>query len=61
MNDCGLAGQSSWYHFQQVYQQAGLAGYMKGWTASYFRIGPHTILSFLLIERVRILLGMATY
>jgi hypothetical protein len=54
--------QRQWrWHLQDIYREAGVFGFMKGWTASYLRIGPHTILSFLLIERVRVLLGMATY
>lgn len=34
---------------------------MKGWTASYFRIGPHTVISFILVEQIRKMIGMATY
>lgn len=49
------------HHFLSIYNTYGISGYMKGWTASYFRIGPHTIVSFLLIERVRQLMGMTTY
>ena len=35
--------------------------FMKGWTASYLRIGPHAVISFILIEKVRQLFGMQTY
>ena len=29
--------------------------------SSYLRIGPHTVISFILIEKVRQLFGMQTY
>jgi hypothetical protein len=62
MNDKTTTETSKTFaHFQTILRQDGLSGFMKGWTASYLRLGPYTIISFLLIERVRQLLGMTTY
>ena len=39
----------------------GAMAFMKGWMASYSRIGPHTVISFILVEKIRKLIGLATY
>ena len=44
-----------------IVKNEGLSALMKGWTASYCRIGPHTVISFLMIEQIRRFIGMATY
>lgn len=31
----------------------GWRGFMKGWTAQYVRLGPHTVLTFVVLEQVR--------
>eukprot|EP00039_Didymoeca_costata_P031051 m.32894 g.32894 ORF g.32894 m.32894 type:complete len:319 (-) comp8464_c0_seq2:18-974(-) len=31
----------------------GIAGFFKGWTAHYFRLGPHTVLTFLFWEQTQ--------
>ena len=61
MNEAGTSSMSSYNHALAIYNNYGVGGFMKGWTASYLRIGPHTIISFLLIEKVRQLMGMSTY
>lgn len=38
----------------------GLRGFFKGWLPSYWRLGPHTVISLIMIERIRILLGLTT-
>ena len=43
-----------------TYKLDGLKGFFKGWMPSYWRLGPHTVLSLMLIERIRTLLGMST-
>lgn len=48
-------------HMAHIWRANGIRGFMKGWTASYFRIGPHTVISFVLIEKVRQIIGMSTY
>ena len=47
--------------FKSILRDEGATAFMKGWTASYLRIGPHTVISFILIEKVRQLFGMNTY
>jgi len=44
-----------------IVRTEGPSAFMKGWTASYCRIGPHTVISFLMIEQIRRFIGMATY
>ena len=39
----------------------GAMGFVREWTASYLRIGPHTVLSLVLIEKVRQAIGMTSY
>lgn len=48
-------------HTQLILQTEGVQGFMKGWCASYSRIGPHTIITFVLVERIRQLIGLSTY
>jgi len=35
----------------------GPRGFMRGWTAAYWRVGPHTVISLLLFEKLRELFG----
>ena len=43
-----------------TYRVDGAMGFFKGWMPSYWRLGPHTVLSLMLIERIRTMLGMTT-
>jgi solute carrier family 25 protein 14/30 len=45
---------------RQTFRQGGIPVFFTGWTPAYLRLGPHTVLSFLLIEEIRSLLGMKT-
>ena len=47
-------------HVMNILKNEGPSAFMKGWTASYMRIGPHTIISFVLIEQIRKQMKMAT-
>jgi hypothetical protein len=61
MNDPnGLIGGPS-KHLMDIWKVNGVHGFMKGWTASYLRIGPHTVISLVLIEKVRQMIGMSSY
>ncbi|KAI9297878.1 mitochondrial oxaloacetate transport protein [Neoconidiobolus thromboides FSU 785] len=42
--------------FLQILQKEGVYGLFKGFTAHYFRIGPHTILTFVFMEKIKALL-----
>ena len=43
---------------KSIYRTDGLKGFMKGWMPSYWRLGPHTVMSFILIEKVRGFFGL---
>lgn len=38
----------------KILRNEGFRAFMKGWVPSYWRIGPHTIISFILIEKIRL-------
>lgn len=44
----------------KTFQHDGIRGFFKGWTAAYIRIGPHTMITLLMIEEIRSFLGMST-
>jgi len=39
----------------------GPAAFFKGWTAQYLRLGPQTMITFLLMERLRLVMGLGTF
>lgn len=41
-----------------VLKKDGLRGFMKGWSASYARLGPHTVIMFMTAEQVRTYAGL---
>jgi len=41
-----------------VLKQDGMMGFMKGWSASYCRLGPHTTIMFLTAEQLRQYAGL---
>lgn len=42
----------------KVLRNDGVMGFMKGWSASYARLGPHTVIMFLTAEQLRPLMGL---
>ncbi|CAF3782584.1 unnamed protein product [Adineta steineri] len=40
--------------FQRIFRQEGVLSFWKGFTPYFYRIGPHTILSFIFIEQLNI-------
>lgn len=46
---------------KKTYKSEGLRGFYKGWTAQYFRIGPHTIITFLLWENAKAIAAQYGY
>jgi len=38
---------------RKIYQKEGLRGFYKGWTANYFRLGPHTLLSLVFWDQLK--------
>lgn len=43
---------------RDVYQRAGMKGFLRGWSASYMRLGPQTLVMFMAAEKMRKLTGM---
>jgi solute carrier family 25 uncoupling protein 8/9 len=44
-----------------VLRTQGPSGFMSGWTANYARLGPQTVLIFLINEQLRKALGMRAF
>lgn len=44
----------------QTLRHDGVRGFFKGWTPAYWRIGPHTVISLMLIEKLRAFAGLRT-
>uniref|UniRef100_A0A7S3V2K3 Uncharacterized protein n=1 Tax=Aplanochytrium stocchinoi TaxID=215587 RepID=A0A7S3V2K3_9STRA len=42
----------------QLYATRGLAAFFRGWLPLYFKIAPHTIIVFVVMERLRLVLGV---
>lgn len=38
---------------QKTFKSEGLHGFMKGWTAHYLRLGPHTVATFVFWEQLK--------
>ncbi|XP_066296676.1 solute carrier family 25 member 35-like [Branchiostoma lanceolatum] len=49
----GTLYRGVWDCFQKIFHKEGIWGFYKGTAASYFRLGPHTILSLLFWDRFR--------
>lgn len=43
-----------------LFKKEGVPGFFKGWMPAYWRIGPHTVITLLLMEKVRTFLGLST-
>lgn len=43
--------------FMKIYRAEGIYGFYKGWFAHYLRVGPHTLVTFILLEKFHILFG----
>ena len=41
-------------------KEEGIKGFFKGWMPAYWRIGPHTVITFILMERIRTYFGLNT-
>jgi solute carrier family 25 uncoupling protein 8/9 len=41
-----------------VLRTDGPAGFFKGWAANFARLGPQTVITFIVCERIRSVLGM---
>ncbi|KAJ3267354.1 hypothetical protein HDU77_000068 [Chytriomyces hyalinus] len=43
----------TWDCAKQIAKNEGLMAFMKGWTPAFARLGPHTILTFMIMEKVK--------
>lgn len=41
-----------------IYESYGLGGFWRGWLANYARLGPQTVMTFLVVEQLRHMAGM---
>ena len=41
-----------------ILRNDGPQGFFKGWVANFARLGPQTVITFIVYERIRSLLGM---
>merc|ERR1712194_327454 len=60
MNDPHAIVGGAVEHFKHVLRTDGPSGFLRGWTASYLRMGPHTVISFMAIEKVRQVIGLTS-
>lgn len=52
--------RGAWHCTRAVYAAAGLAGFWRGWAANYARIGPQTVVTLVVAEKLRQLAGLAS-
>lgn len=52
---------SAWDCTQKTMRIEGPKAFFKGWTANWIRLGPHTILTFIFLEKLRLLAGMKPF
>lgn len=45
----------------RIWRQQGAAGFMRGWSANYARLGPQTVVTFLMAEQLRSLAGLRRF
>ena len=49
---------STWDCFYKTVQGEGFGALYKGWFANWMRIGPHTIVTFVVLEQLRLIVGL---
>lgn len=54
----GSKYRNPWRCATAIYEAHGLAGFCRGWLANYARLGPQTVMTFLVVEQLRGLVGM---
>lgn len=54
----GSKYRNPWRCATAIYEAHGLAGFWRGWLANYARLGPQTVMTFLVVEQLRGLVGM---
>ena len=54
----GKAAGSSIACARGILETEGPRGFMKGWLANFSRLGPQTVITFLVVERLRMWAGL---
>jgi hypothetical protein len=54
----GSKHRNPWRCATAIYDAHGLAGFWRGWLANYARLGPQTVMTFLVVEQLRGVVGM---
>jgi solute carrier family 25 uncoupling protein 8/9 len=54
----GSAHRNPWRCAAAIYDTHGLSGFWRGWLANYARLGPQTVMTFLVVEQLRSMAGM---
>jgi hypothetical protein len=57
-NGKGLIYSSTGDCFTKIIQTEGIRGLYKGWLPNWLRIGPHTVVTFIILEQLRRLSGL---
>ncbi len=53
--------RSTWHCIVLIARSEGLFGFFKGLWPNYLRIGPHTLISFVILEQLRALAGLRSF
>ena len=51
--------RSAWQTYKVIFRTEGMGGFYKGVIPSWLRIGPHTVITFLIFEKLRSLVGLS--
>ena len=47
-----------WACMRDIIEKDGARGFLRGWVANYMRLGPQTLITFVVFERLRLLAGL---
>jgi Mitochondrial carrier protein len=66
MNQAFVNGKGQLYSsaiscFLKTTRQEGLRALYKGWLPSWLRLGPHSIITFIVLEKLRFGFGLAPF
>ncbi|KAJ3028861.1 UNVERIFIED_CONTAM: hypothetical protein HDU68_000734 [Siphonaria sp. JEL0065] len=50
----GIQYTGSWDAAKKITRNEGLGAFFKGWTPAFARLGPHTILTFIFMEQIKV-------
>ena len=53
-----LTYRATWQTYKIIFRSEGVGGFYKGLIPSWLRLGPHTIITFLIFEKLRAFVGL---